>query len=102
MKVIYIAHHPNDGRTEAPDGQKHATSQEATARQKDTTIAARMFKFLPYPMLAFQCIGDKEVITAPNGRRVAFFCWSVCVAEPGARDYALKCASNLGKASLHR
>ena len=63
MKVFYIAHHPNDGRTEAPDGQQ---SQEAAARQEDTTIAARVFKVLPYPMLAFQCIGDQDLITVPR------------------------------------
>ena len=60
-----------------PKDKINATSQDTTVRKKDTAIAARTFKFLPYSIFAFQCIGDQELVAVPGGRRVA-----ICFAGP--------------------
>ena len=56
-----------------PKDKINATSQDAAVRKKDTAIAARTFKFLPYSIFAFQCIGEQEPVAVLGGRRVAFF-----------------------------
>ena len=60
-----------------PKDKINATSQDAAVRKKDTAIAARTFKILPYSISHFNAWEIKSTSLSPANGELHFFRWSV-------------------------
>ena len=93
---------PHDGQTEAPEGQNKRNFTRCRCKKEGHRDCRTHVQDSALLYFAFQCMGDQEHVAVPGERRVALFSLVRLSCRARGHDYALKCASNLGKAALHR